>query len=819
VADDPAIPAEAVPDKELPALGTLWQVPTMIASLALIVLGLVYARGRAPTNDFDAALDQVEALIANDDLELARLRLTTVIEPNLLDATELQRARFEATLGDWLYRAREDSVEDDVDLKITDQYTRASRGGLVMDAPRLERWATSLIALNQMDDARDRIRDLEDLAAIGGEDEARRLNRVLRKLVEHGLHAPTGATYDTLMALLAEYRARRDLTADDEAWAISRQAELRLEHGHAREAVNRLLVDMRRLEANAETPGPAAFGELYVLLGRAYYQIGEDDTARQHLEHANGLFEGSELARGEGLALLGNIALGRGDDVEAFDRFAVVIRDFVGTPAYASGLLGRAEVRALAGDDVEAVDDYRALCELILRDGGTSDVDAERVTRSLIDRHDATVAVGRLGMAIDYIRVAERLYGKADVPTDVLFRIATTSRQLGDQVYRDAIGERDPRTVPAHEVDLGVRREATVHYMKAGEYYVDHARRIAGGLTEDESWADSLWMAADSYDRAGAHDLAITHFKEYIAGRSGVDAKWAEARFRLAQAYHAELDYASAIDYYQQVINEHALSLFAALSFVPLARCMIADGQYGEAEAIFQSVLAGNREIEPDAIEYRDALFAYGRMLNEQGDHVSAIEQLDKAVKWYPDAPGILAVKSHLADSYMGLASILDDRLGEPGLTPAQRDQIKANRSEHLKQAMDIFAEVRDGYEARDPRRLDELDRAYLKNAYARRGDCAFKLGLYREAISIFDQVARRYADDIVALTSLIQIVNAYHELGDAERARTAARRVQIKLAQLPAAAFDESQSAFPREAWERWLANSPLGGAPGGDT
>ena len=71
-----------------------------------------------------------------------------------------------------------------------------------------------------------------------------------------------------------------------------------------------------------------------------------------------------------------------------------------------------------------------------------------------------------------------------------------------------------------------------------------------------------------------------------------------------------------------------------------------------------------------------------------------------------------------------------------------------------------------------------------------------------------------RYADDIVALTSLIQIVNSYHELGDTERARTAARRVQIKLAQLPAAAFDESQATFPREAWERWLALRPQMGA-----
>ncbi len=78
----------------------LWQMPTIIGSIILILLGLRVAVDRAPENDFQGAFAQVDRLIASGDFELAAQKLNEVIEPNLQMATPLEQARFHATVAD-----------------------------------------------------------------------------------------------------------------------------------------------------------------------------------------------------------------------------------------------------------------------------------------------------------------------------------------------------------------------------------------------------------------------------------------------------------------------------------------------------------------------------------------------------------------------------------------------------------------------------------------------------------------------------------------------------------------------------------------------
>ena len=59
---------------------------------------------------------------------------------------------------------------------------------------------------------------------------------------------------------------------------------------------------------------------------------------------------------------------------------------------------------------------------------------------------------------------------------------------------------------------------------------------------------------------------------------------------------------------------------------------------------------------------------------------------------------------------------------------------------------------------------------------------------------------------------ALVQIVNCYNHLKDADRAATAHRRALVRLRQLPDAAFDSTESLMNRAAWERWLDSSPVG-------
>ena len=633
----------------------LWQIPAIALSGVVIVLGLIVAMRRAPTNDFDGALNQVEQLIEAADFELAAMQLNEVIEPHLELATPLQRARFEATVADWLalsQRARGVNLAEN-NRRIAERYARAVELRGVLQPAQLERWADALIELGDLAAARRRLRELEAMTdgSAGGLDIRRRRNGVLRRIVEFSLRQED-LSFDSVMQLINDYRDDPMLAPQDELWAIARQAELRLEDGRPQQAVDHLLVDIRRFEPKLNEDLDAHLGEVYALLARGYYDLGNYAHADFHVQRSLERLSRRDPVRGNALVVLGEIAVANGQWHVAFEHFDEVVRDYAGTRSALPGRLARAEVHSVLGETERSLKDYESLRDVLSRSSPRRDVTPERVARSLADRHDAALTMGRLEAALGYIMLAESFFPPGQVPPDIYFRIASTSRQLADNMIWGALdGGEIPRR-RLDEVDPETRHQATEHYRRAADFYVHHARSLAGRPGEDENWADSLWLAADSFDLAGWHNLAIIHFMEYVAGRSEADPRRSNATFRLAQAYHAELDYESAAKFYEQVIADHPRSHFASRSHVPLARCYVALNRRPEAERQLVQVLSGQRHLKPDAVDYRDALIELGSAYYESGKYVPAIERLDEAVRRYPEDQRITEIRFRLADSY-----------------------------------------------------------------------------------------------------------------------------------------------------------------------
>ncbi|MCH8164168.1 MAG: tetratricopeptide repeat protein [Planctomycetes bacterium] len=795
----------------------LWQVPAIVLSVGLILLGLYVAIHRAPRNDFDGAFDQIDQLLASNEFELAAVQLKEVIEPNLHLATELQEARYHATVADWIALSQ---ASRQLDLpgnnrRIAEQYAKVVQLGVMLDPARLERWAYAQIALGDLDAARGLLGELEALAggSDAGLDVRRRRNRVLRRLVEFSLRQQD-IPYESMMQLLEDYRAHHLLAQADHLWAIARQAELRLEAALAQEAIDHLLVDMRRLEPNRPQPvDRVGFGEPYTLLARAYYDLGKHRYAQYHVQQALQQLSRTDPIRGDALVLVGRLAVAKGQWHVAYEQFDKVVRDYAGTRNTLSGLLGRAEVLSVLGEPQRSLADYRKLRDLLPKAGPRRDVTPHRVARSLADRHDAALTMGKLEAALEYIMLAETFFEAGQVPADVLIRVASTSRQRADDLMAQA-GRAPAEGVPSQrhldEIDPAVRYEANELYRRAADYYVHHARSLAGRPSEDQNWADSLWLAADSYDLAGRHNLAIIHFTEYIAGRSDLDPRRPDAAFRLAQAYQAELDYESAVNYYQQVVADHPRSPLASKSHVPLARCYLALDRRPQAEQQLTQLLSGQRHLKPDARDYRDALIELGTLYSDNAQYVRAIERLDEAVQRYPDDPRIDETRFRLADTYRRHAVSIIQQLNEPAKSPAERQRLEALRADHLRTAMELFTLVGEAGDASDPPSAGRMQQL-LRYSYLYRADCAFELGLYEQAVKLYDEVAGRYPQHHSSMTALIQIVNCYSKLGETNRARSAHRRALVRLKQLPDDAFSAPDALLDRGAWERWLENIPL--------
>lgn len=798
----------------------LWQVPAMLIGAGLITAGIVVAVQNRPKGDFDGALTQVEYLIEQDRLEAALTQLRDVIEPSLDLASPAQRAKFHALVADWVFvaQAAQGRVTPADNQRIDQQYARALGEGLILDPARIERWALTLISMGDLGRARERLAQLDGLdAASTGDSSVRdRRNRVFRRLIERSLTVPDSQTgADEMIALLRSYLEDDRLSTADRAWAVAQQAAIRLEAGRPREAVDHLLVDMRRLEHRAagaaDTPAAAVdFGAIYTMLGRGYFDLGENALARVHLLQALDGLDAHAPARGDALGLLGRLDFADTDYDGAFGHFDQVVRDFVGTASYLPGLLGRAEVRSVLGDHDGSREDYRQLRDALVLEALRRDVNAHRIAESLRDRHDAALASRRLDLALDYALIAESLFERLETPANILVRIASTSRALGERL----LAERgDP--ADADEADparaLERRRQAAAHFRQAGDYSIRHARVLATRPESDSAWAEALWLGSDAYDLGGWYDLAVTHMTEYINSRSTDDPRRAEALYRLASAYHAQLEFGKASEFYEQVLANHPRSQFASASHVPLARCLRLQGRSAEAEQQLRQVVAGQRFLDPAAVDFRDALVELGGLYHDDGQFAEAIEILQEAVTRYPDDPTRNEILFRLADSYRGHAVQIARRLDDERLPPSERDRLAQVRDGHLRQAIERYAAVCESQERVDADRRSEPQRDLLRQGYLYQADCLFHLGDFLAAIEMYDFAARKFSMHHSSMYALVQIVNCYSELGQAEDARTAHRRALVRLDQLPPNTFDAPDSLMNREAWERWLRNSPV--------
>jgi len=814
--DAPPSDAEVNAPSDAVSWSELWQIPTILLSVILIAIAFLLSGDDEPRDVFEEQLTHAEQLVDQRELAAAEQQIREVIEPALEQADDSQRARFHQLVADWIAFSQE---EEGVDRspnneRIVQQYELAKENGVSLSPARLERLGDALISLGRLDDARIVLSDLEAMDDGRGGEAHQRRARLFRRLVEERTARAEAGEHDELMDLLRQYRKERQDDLDELIWIVARQTELRLRSGDPHAAVERLLIDLRHIEYMAdEAGGQPMLGELYTLLGRGYYELGEYERARSNLNLAMEQFDGDDPVRGAALELLGRIAFALGEHESAIERFDEVVRDFIATPGYLPGMLGLAQVNSVLGNYDESQRWYRRLAGMI------EDIERHpRLTRvtiasSLIDRHDAALATGNLELALGYARLAEEFFARSDVPSDVLSRIAATSRQQADILLNTARAAANADDPDRRRGAVELQRQANRMFQQAGEYFIRHARQIAGLPDDDDAWARSLWLGAESFDRGGLHDVAVRHMEEYLAGRSTEDPRRAEVPLRLAKAHHALQDYEQAVRRYQQVIDEHPRSIEATQSYVPLARALVMLDRRPEAEQLLSSVLTGTRSIQPDAEDYRDALFELGRIQYHGGDYRAAIERLEEAVKRYPDDPRHTDLLFKLGDSYRRLALEIADRVREPSAeSPGERRRLNELRTQHFERAFELFNHVCDDYGRRDQRTLDRMQRDSLRTAYLYRADCAHELGRYETAIQLYDQAARRYADHHSSMHALVQIVNGYVALGDRERAEAAHRRALTRLQQLRDEAFEAPDSLMDRKAWERWLEHTPVG-------
>ena len=776
---------------------SFWPLPTIFAASLGVWLALDWGKHATPNDDFPAALTQIDELLSRGESPAAHAIMTSVIEPRLATAPADVQARCKATLADLLIADhRTNTPPREVDEAIVAHYAEAEHTGWTLTPEQLEARAEVLVRLGRSDEA------FASLATSADREGASKLRRAVRKSALEGLLSRTGSSPTSLLAAIDEYRADAVISAEDEAWAVLRAAEIRLAAGDTMVALDRLLLDIRRIETAPEGVEAKTFAALSNLLGECYRRQGRFDDGLVQFEHARTLAPAGSVEAGEASLGIGRSALEISDLERARDAFSLAIDGTHNDRVTSAALFGRARAYAAQPDHGAALADFKMLRERFgkSKQGLLSGAEVTEVLTALADEE---LVADRPANALAFALIASDLVPGVAPASPVLLRLASASRAEADRVRSSAAGG-DPGKLPPTD------RIAVNRLLKnAADWFLAHGRHPQTAALANGSDSASLWAAADCFDLGGWRENAAEGFTAFLRSVQSDNLKRAEAEWRLAAILHAEGDFEAAAQHYESAIGVAPNGPFAVRSIVPLARALNAGGRSADAAVKLGSVLDGTFGLEPAAQEYWDSLDVLAGIVARKGDHARAVELLREALARRPDAPRAGELEFRQGESLRALATSVRATAGAR-LAPSKTEEIRAQFATLFAEAESAYMRSITALDAMTPESRDGLTNDMLRQAHLHRADSVYELGRFDDAIEFYEVVDRKYPEHAVSMVALIQIVNACDELRDAERASTAHRRAELRLAQLTDDAFLAEGGILSRAAWDRWLRNHP---------
>lgn len=788
----------------------------LVAGIAALIGGITYTVSTRPTIDVESLLRSAAATVERHEYEAAIEELNTKVLPvvNAGLGGEQDVIQFFVLRAQSVYEAAAAAgiMREENFTAVLSDYSAARERGATLSAADVVRVAMSQLELGKIDEAIKEARTLP--APPAAEADARR--RIVKLAVVRSLRDPK-VNFERTLDLLVELAGNPNITDEEAAWGLARQAELLMGVGRGEEAITKLLRDMQLLRSIP----PASEAELSDLLGRAYADRGELAEAGRQFERVVTLAEPASELRGSALVQLGRIRQATGQLDQARELFASALESAADSAPYVAGLAGRASVLAAQGEDEAAMHDYAELIEKLSHIKESKFITSDEIAKTLMEQHADRYLVGRTNEALRYAVLAESLYADKKAPADVVLALASSNRRLADELMmRPAVDESAPKSrpvgAPAPVVDSVSREEAKRAYLAAGRYFAIHAGEVV--VADAESASRSRWLAADSYDLAGDIEEATKAFAGYLQGASPEDPRGYEAKYRLARVFQSTGDFATAASLFLELINQRKSSpesgvlIWAARSMVPLAQCYLSDSESAndaDAERELLSILSG-RDFTPQAEEFRDALVELGRYYYESGQYPLAIERLHETETRFPADPEIERVRFRLADSQRLSAAAIERSLLE-AMPQAKREGLEQTREQRLMQAMSIFERVQASLGAVPSSQLGPVERVLLRNSAFYLGDCAYDLADYDRAISYYDAARQQYDADPASLVALVQIVNSYVNQSQWAKAVTANERARQHLAKFPESVWADPDLPMDKRHWERWLDSRSL--------
>lgn len=810
-------PASTLPP---PSWSNVWNVPLVIISAAFLTAGLVTLMLTRAPDAHGPKLLEAQSLQQGGRFDEAVLLLADLAE-DVDQFTPAQQARFHLIRAD-VFHGKQSTIGGEAEqnyAQVIRDYTRAAELSAELSPIQLFRFADAHLALDHPDEALELLTRMP-LEAVDLRD------RLLHAVIDRKLARADDSSENALL-LIDEVLAEPSLASADRLWAVQRRSQLLLAMGRAEEALSNLLFWIPRLSA----AGVRDQAPLLVTLAQCHDELGEYERARMLLEETLPHLSDDAPERAEAIYVLGRLAQLRDQWDEALALADQVVREYPASELVDAARLCRAEASARLEQVDESLEDFRDVVTALnaaTRSGRRlREVTVERVTESLLAAHDRIAAQGNLERALQFIVTAEPMHDSAGIlPPALSRRLAESHLGIAEAALLRAgqsIQPADPqqgvraallnpeRMEPTHRV------AARQNFLAAARHFLDYSQGILPA--DPESSFRALLDASSAFDRGGSIQPAIDSLLEYMAAMRG-RPELLGAILRLGHLYESAGDFTNAAAQFRRLVEDPSAGRApeGLAAIVPLARCYLNDRKTPravDAERLLLSVVEGGVALDPSSDEYYDALTELGALYARPAEKglpnppetyfPRAIQRLTEALERRPLDPGEPRITYLLAHAHRESAQSID-RFLEVTMPEEDRQTYEGRRSQHLRDAAQAYDRVIARFSAIPANRLPIEEAQTLMLARFWSADCAFELGLYENALSLYSAIADQYPRESVGVVALIQIVNAYTALGDGPAARIARQRALQRISQLPADSQSVAMVGLDRESWQRLL-------------
>lgn len=372
---------------------------------------------------------------------------------------------------------------------------------------------------------------------------------------------------------------------------------------------------------------------------------------------------------------------------------------------------------------------------------------------------------------------------------------AETLRRWGEGLLSDAQQLSPSET--AH-----VEREGRARLRLAGVAYARLAHRRAA----TRHYPDDLRQSAECFLGGHGYEAAVGVLEHYLQDIAPTRRPWGLVALGSALLSLGKMD--EAIASLEECIRDFPTDPAVFQAKVLAGYAYLEKGESDKAKQMWEENLSGQL-LAPTSREWRDSLFALGRLLYVEGDHEGAAARLREVVARYPQTSEALEGRYLLA--YIDFCRAVD--LLEQPDENALESTLRRRRAEAqvlLQSALQTCAELQQilGDKQRSAV-LGAPQQAILRNTEYLVAAVLFRLRRYAEAAEAYHAIVGNRSGRAESLDAYLGLVRAYRAMGQPDKSRQVLQEAALaleRMRQTPPPA-DESASLYSLQEWGDVLA------------